>query len=54
MATTPKQTQQVNKPTPKDRGRLERWVKYLTNPRLTQEQIHERATQLTKAGRDPK
>jgi len=53
MATTPKQTPKVNKPTPKERGRHERWVKYLTNPRLTQEQIHERATQLTKAGRDP-
>lgn len=34
--------------------RYERWVKYLTNGVLTPEQVHERATQLTKAGREPR
>lgn len=37
----------------KEFGRYDRWVKYLTNAKLTPEQVHERATQLTKAGRDP-
>lgn len=37
----------------KEFGRYERWVKYLTNAKLSSEQVHERATQLTKAGRDP-
>lgn len=38
----------------KEYGRYERWVKYLTNGVLTPEQVHERATQLTKAGREPR
>ena len=43
----------VRKPTQKERGRYQRWVKYLTDSRLTQEQIHERATRLTEQGREP-
>lgn len=33
--------------------RYERWVKYFQGSVLTEEQIKERAEQLTKAGRDP-
>ncbi len=41
------------KPTRKDAGRYERWVKYLIGTKITKEQIHDRSTQLTKAKRDP-
>lgn len=41
------------KPDRKELGRYDRWVKYLTNTSLSPEQVHDRATQLTKAGRDP-
>lgn len=37
----------------KEFGRYERWVKYLTQGKLTPEQVHERASQLTKENRDP-
>ena len=40
-------------PTRKEKGRYQRWVKYLTDSKLTQEQIHERATRLTEQGREP-
>lgn len=42
------------RPGRKDAGRYDRWVKYLTGTNITPEQVHERATQLTKAGKDPK
>lgn len=35
------------------KNRYDRWVKYFEGSVLTQEQIKERAAQLTKAGRDP-
>lgn len=43
----------MNKPSQKERGRYQRWVKYLKDSRLTEEQIHERAARLTEQGRDP-
>lgn len=41
------------RPTRKERGRYERWVDYLRDTKLTEDQIHQRAEQLTNAGRDP-
>ena len=35
------------------KNRYDRWVKYFQGSVLTDEQIKERADQLTKAGRDP-
>lgn len=43
----------VRQPTRKEKGRYQRWVKYLTDSKLTQEQIHERATRLAEQGREP-
>jgi hypothetical protein len=43
----------ASQPTRKERGRYQRWVKYLKDSRLTEEQIHERATRLTEQGREP-
>lgn len=43
----------VRKPTRKERGRYQRWVKYLKESKLSEEQIHERAARLTEQGRDP-
>lgn len=43
----------MNKPTRKERGRYQRWLKYLKDSKLNEEQIHERATRLTEQGRDP-
>lgn len=41
------------KPTRKERGRYQRWVKYLSDSKLTEQQIHERAARLTEQGREP-
>lgn len=43
----------VRKPNKKERGRYERWVKYLLDSKLSPEQIHERAARLTEQGREP-
>lgn len=43
----------ARKPIQKERGRYQRWLKYLKDSKLTEEQIHERATRLTDQGRDP-
>lgn len=31
----------------------QRWVKYLTGSKLTEQQVHERATRLAEQGRSP-
>lgn len=43
----------MGKPTQKERDRYQRWVKYLKSSKLTEAQVHERATRLTEQGRDP-
>lgn len=43
----------IRKPTTKEANRYKRWVKYLKDSKLTDQQIHERATRLTEQGRDP-
>ena len=43
----------TNRPTKQEIGRYDRWLKYFRGSVLTEEQIKERANQLTRAGRDP-
>lgn len=43
----------VRQPTRKERGRYQRWVKYLKDSKLSEQQIHERAARLTEQGREP-
>ena len=43
----------MSKPSHKEKTRYQRWVKYLKDSKLTEAQIHERATRLTEQGRDP-
>jgi len=43
----------MKRPAKHEIGRYERWVKYFRGSVLTQEQINERANQLTRAGKDP-
>lgn len=35
------------------RMRYQRWIKYLKDSKLTEQQIKDRATKLTEQGRDP-
>lgn len=42
-----------NRPAKHEIGRYERWLKYFEGSVITQEQIKERANQLTRAGKDP-
>jgi len=41
------------KPTRKERGRYQRWVKYLSDSRLSVAEIHNRAAWFTKEGEEP-
>jgi hypothetical protein len=43
----------VREPTRKERGRYQRWVKYLKDSKLSEQQIHERAARLAEQGREP-
>lgn len=43
----------VRKPTRKERGRYQRWVKYLSDSRLSEDEIHNRAAQFAAQGREP-
>jgi hypothetical protein len=43
----------TREPTRKEKGRYQRWVKYLKDSKLSEQQIHERAARLTEQGRDP-
>jgi hypothetical protein len=36
-----------------EKDRYNRWVRYLKDSKLNEQQIHERATRLTEQGRDP-
>jgi len=36
-----------------EKDRYKRWVKYLRDSKLTESQVHERATKLTEQGREP-
>lgn len=40
------------KPTRKEAARYKRWVKYLSDSRLSEDEIHSRAKAFTKRGRD--
>ncbi len=42
------------KPTRKEKARYRRWVKYLTNSRLSHDEIHSRATTFAERGEEPK
>lgn len=43
----------ARQPTRKERGLYQRWVKYLKDSKLNEQQIHERAARLTEQGRQP-
>jgi hypothetical protein len=43
----------TRKPNKKELNRYQRWVKYLKDSKLTQEEIHKRAIRLTEQNRDP-
>ena len=43
----------MKRPAKHEIGRLDRWIKYFHGSVLTQEQIKERANQLTRTGKDP-
>jgi hypothetical protein len=40
-------------PTRKERGRYQRWVRYLKDSRLTEEDIHQRAANFAEKGWEP-
>ena len=43
----------LRRPTKKEKARYQRWVKYLKDSKLSEEQIHERAARFTEQGREP-
>lgn len=43
----------LRKPTKKERARYHKWVKYLSDSRLSKEEIYRRAAQFTEQGKDP-
>lgn len=43
----------MSKSNRQEKTRYQRWVRYLKDSKLTEAQIHERATRLTEQGRDP-
>lgn len=43
----------MSKSNQQEKTRYQRWVRYLKDSKLTEAQIHERATRLTEQGRDP-
>jgi hypothetical protein len=43
----------MSQPASSQKLRYQRWVKYLKDSKLTEQQIHERATKLAEQGRDP-
>lgn len=43
-----------DKPTRKQKARYRRWVRYLGDSRLSKQEIHRRAVEFARQGREPK
>ena len=46
--------QPVRKPTKKEKARYRRWLRYLSDSKLSKQEIHARAESFTLQGKDPK